>query len=105
MGQEAKKRYPVQPPPDKPLDAPVLLQRYEAVREQVLLGEKCGDPPDPDRLVIEQAGLAVWIETVPSTLPTAILRSTFRTEEPWQKEFVSRLADLVVGQRREVKDE
>ena len=54
---------------------------------------------------MEQAGLAAWIETVPSALPTPILHSGFRIEEPWQKEFVVRLADLVVGQRREVKND
>jgi hypothetical protein len=56
-------------------------------------------------LVIEQAGLAAWIEAVPSALPASVLCSGIQIEEPWQKEFVSRLADLVVGQRREVKDE
>ena len=61
--------------------------------------------PDPDRLVIEQAGMAAWIETVPSALPATMLRSSIQIEEPWQKELVVRLADLVVGQRREVKNE
>ena len=54
---------------------------------------------------MEQTGLAAWIETIPSALPSPIFHSGFRIKEPWQKEFVSKLADLVVGQRREVKDE
>ena len=105
IGPEAKKSNPVQTKClVKPRDATLLVQRYEEIREQVLLCDKCGDPPDPERFVMEQAGLAAWIETFPYALSTPILHSGFRIEEPWQKEFVLRLADLVVGQRRELKN-
>lgn len=54
--------------------------------------------------MIEQEGLAAWIAAIPSTSPGTLLRAGFGIEEPWQKEFVFRLADLVVGQRREVNN-
>lgn len=52
---------------------------------------------------MEQQGLAAWMVTVPSTLPGTMHHTGLEIEEPWQQELVLRLADLVVGQRREVK--
>ncbi len=79
--------------------ATVLLQAYETLRCQVLESTQADNLAAPDRLLLEQQGMAAWMQGVLDQqvwFPAESKRPS--------PEFVQALANLVMGDRQEEND-